>query len=237
MAFPSADIIEKDETLSTNDDARELALAGAPQGTAVLARRQSQGRGRAGRTFASPEGGLYLSVVLRPQRPPASWALLPLLGGAVVASVLRMEHGVDARVKWPNDILLGSEKLGGILVETRWGAEAFAIVGIGLNIGAVPEGVEGATALLRHGAAPDARALGLALRDALVERVARWEREGDAPLLSEIRRACVTLGRDVVWEEKVGRAVDITSDGALVVEADDGTRARIVAGDVRLRLR
>lgn len=175
-----------------------------------------------------------MSVVLRPKREPGAWSLLPLLAGVVVVGALRA-HGFDAWVKWPNDILLGDEKLGGVLVESRWGEAPFAVVGIGLNLAQAPRGVEGATALALHGAALEARALAAEVRDALVARVDRWERQGDAPLLSDVRVVCATLGREVVWEEKKGRAVDIAGDGALVVEAEDGTRSRVVAGDVRLK--
>ncbi|MFA5862310.1 MAG: biotin--[acetyl-CoA-carboxylase] ligase [Candidatus Thermoplasmatota archaeon] len=234
MGSPSADLITKDVTGSTNDDARDLALAGAPAGTAVLARSQSHGRGRAGRSFDSPEGGLYLSVVLRPKLAPEEWSLLPLLAGVVVASALRT-RGFDAWVKWPNDILLHGEKVGGVLVESRWGNEAFAIVGIGLNLARAPDGIDGVTALARHGEAPDAGALAVELRDALVARVGHWERDGSGPLLSDVRSLCASLGREVVWEEEAGRAVDVADDGALVVELRGGARRRVLAGDVRLR--
>ena len=140
-----ASLHEKDETTSTNDDAKALAERGAPMGDAVLARSQTRGRGRASRSFLSPEGGLYLSVVLRPRRPPDEWSLVPLMAGAVVARELRRD-GFDARLKWPNDVLLGAEKVGGILVESRWGDSPFAVVGIGLNVDRVPE-VPSATSL------------------------------------------------------------------------------------------
>lgn len=219
---------EKDETASTNDDARELALAGAPHGTAVLARAQTRGRGRAGRSFASPPGGLYLSVVLRPRAPPHRWALLPLVAGARVAATLGA-LGHDARVKWPNDILLGDKKLGGILVESRLGAQPFAVVGVGLNLGTAPLPD---AARLGPGA-PAPRALAERLIAALVEGAAQLDADPEAAL-ADVRARCATLGRKVEWEEEEGLAVDVAEDGALVVEAQ-GARRRIVAGDVRLR--
>ena len=170
-----ASLHEKDETTSTNDDAKDLAERGAPMGEAVLARRQTRGRGRAGRAFVSPEGGLYLSVVLRPRRPPDEWGLVPLLAGVVVAHELRRD-GYDARLKWPNDILLSGKKLGGVLVESRWGEAPFAVVGIGLNVEGVPD-VTDATSLASWQARarpPPARALAERLVTALVERTLRW---------------------------------------------------------------
>jgi len=226
---------ETEETGSTNDDAKDLAERGAPAGAAVLARRQTRGRGRAGRSFLSPEGGLYLSVVLRPKLPPGEWGLVPLMTGVVVAGELRRD-GFDARVKWPNDVLVAGKKAGGILVESRWGESPYAVVGIGMNLDRVPD-VPDATALAAHGAPPAARALAERLVAALVERTTRWEREGRAPLLAEVRANCDTIGRRVGWADGEGVAVDVDGDGALVVELEGGERRRIVAGDVRVSLR
>ena len=226
-------LIEKEETQSTNDDAHALAQAGAASGTAVLALRQARGRGRAGRTFASPEGGLYLSVVLRPRLEPAQWSLLPLASGLAVVEELRA-RGFDAGLKWPNDVMLAGRKLGGILVESRWGREPFAVVGIGLNLTEAP--VEEATALARHGAVPERRTLAEALVARLVALVDAWARDGPADVLKGVRAACVTLGREVAWEKGEGVAVDVAEDGALVVRVAGG-HERVLAGDVRLRVR
>lgn len=225
-------LVEKEETESTNDDARDLALKGAPHGAAVLARAQTRGRGRAGRAWASPEGGLYLSVVLRPTLPPHKWSLLPLAVGSAVASHLR-GLGFAAGLKWPNDVLLAGRKAGGILMESRLGADPFIVVGLGLNLHAapVPEGA----ALAHHGRAPDRLELAEALRLEIVRAHDALEKEGPAPALEGIRARCVTLGRRVAWEEGEGRAVDVAEDGTLVVEKEDGARARVVAGDVRVR--
>ncbi|HUR67758.1 MAG TPA: biotin--[acetyl-CoA-carboxylase] ligase [Candidatus Thermoplasmatota archaeon] len=226
-------LVEKEETGSTNDDARELAAAGAPHGALVLAGAQRAGRGRAGRSFLSPVGGLYASVVLRPRAPPHHWSVLPLVVGAAAAGALR-ERGFPVELKWPNDLMIGGRKLGGVLVESRMGAEAFAIAGLGLNVAQAPRGVEHATALAEHGAPPEMRALAEAVRGALLARAARLDAEGPAGVLHEVRALCGTLGRRVVWEEGEGVAVDVAEDGALVVEVD-GAPARVVAGDVKLR--
>lgn len=228
-------LVEKAETGSTNDDARELALAGAPHGAAVLASRQLAGRGRAGRAFASPVGGLYLSVVLRPTSPPASWSVLPLLVGAGAASALR-RLGCPAELKWPNDIMLGARKLGGVLVESRLGPESFAIAGLGLNVRASPADVPEATSLAAYTRPPDARALAEDVRAAILARVARLDAGGPRAVMPETRALCGTLGRRVEWEKGEGLAVDVDDAGALVVDSD-GERMRIVAGDVRVRAR
>lgn len=226
-------LVVKEETASTNDDARDLALGGAPPGTAVLAHVQTAGRGRAGRNFLSPKGGLYLSVVLRPRAPPHHWSVLPLVAGAAVASTLR-ERGFPVEIKWPNDLMLAGRKLGGLLVESRFGSEAFCVVGIGVNLESAP--LADATALARHAPVPPARALAEAIVPALAARAARLDAEGPRALLPEVRALCGTLGRRIEWEKGEGIATDVAEDGALVVDAG-GARIRVVAGDVRLKVR
>ena len=228
-------LVEKEETGSTNDDAREAALAGAPHGATFLAARQRAGRGRDGRSFLSPEGGLYMSVVLRPRAPPHHWSVLPLLVGAGAAAALR-HQGVPAELKWPNDLMLGGDKLGGVLVESRMGRESFAIAGIGLNLERAPADLPRATALATHGRVPERRALAEAVSGAVVARVARLDAEGARGVLPEVRALCGTLGRKVEWEKGEGVAVDVAEDGALVVEAAGETQ-RVVAGDVRIKVR
>ena len=227
-------LVEKTQTASTNDDARALAASGAPHGTAVVADRQTSGRGRAGRTFASPEGGLYLSVVLRPTAPPHHWAVLPLLAGAAAASTLR-ERGFPVETKWPNDLLMCGRKLGGILVESRMAPDPYAIVGVGANVRTSPPDVPYTTCLAEHGVAPDVRALAEDVRLAIVARVARLDVDGPRGVLSEVRALCGTLGRRIVWEKGDGVAVDVAEDGALLVDMG-GAVVRVVAGDVRLKV-
>lgn len=225
-------LIQKDATGSTNDDARALALDGAPSGTAVLASEQSSGRGRAGRSWLSPAGGLYLSVVLRPKAPPARWGLLPCALGAAAARVLRGE-GYPVDVKWPNDLLVGQDKLGGILMETRLDERPFAVVGLGLNLTGAP--MEGATSLARIKApAPAASELAEELRGAFVATLEKLDAGKVGDLQAEVREVCASLGRRVEMEEGWGVAVDVDVDGALLVESD-GVVRRVVAGDVRLR--
>jgi BirA family biotin operon repressor/biotin-[acetyl-CoA-carboxylase] ligase len=225
-------LVEKAETGSTNDDARQLALSGAAHGTAVLAARQTKGRGRAGRSWVSPEGGLYLSVVLRPALPPHKWALLPLAVGSAVVGLLR-DEGFPVDLKWPNDVLLAGRKAGGILMESRLGPEPFLVVGLGLNLGEAP--LPEAAALARSGAPADRRGLAEPLRRRIVEALERLEKEGPGPTLDEVRARCVTLGRRVAWDEGEGTAVDVAEDGTLLVERREGGMARVTVGDVRVR--
>lgn len=227
-------LVEKEETGSTNDDARELAASGAAHGTAVLAARQTRGRGRSGRAWVSPPGGLYLSVVLRPRLPPHRWALLPLAVGNAVVARLR-EAGFEADLKWPNDVLLHGRKVGGILMESRLGPEPFVVVGLGLNLDHAP--LPESTGLSVHGTPPERRALAESLRVRIVGALDRLQDEGPEPTLAEVRARCVTLGRRVAWDEGEGLAIDVSEDGSLLVERAEGAGlARIVAGDVRIRV-
>ncbi len=125
------------ETASTNDIARDWALAGAPDGAVVLAGRQTQGRGRRERTWESPAGmGLYASFILRPGWPVEQASHLAVLAGMAAYGVLEAAGVPCLRVKWPNDILANGRKLAGVLVEPRVGGERieFAVAGIGINV-------------------------------------------------------------------------------------------------------
>lgn len=118
---------------STQDEAIRLAHAGAPEGTLVVAGRQTRGRGRVGRTWFSPAGaGLYASVVLRPPVPPAKWPALSVLAGVAVVEEIQRLGVVGARLKWPNDALIEGRKVAGILTEAFPDA-GFAVLGLGLN--------------------------------------------------------------------------------------------------------
>ena len=238
------------ETGSTNDVAREQARAGAPEGTVIVADRQTQGRGRRGRAWASPAGtGLWFSILLRPPIPPREAPLLALLAAAAVREAVA-EAGATVLIKWPNDVVaLVGRKLAGILVEMDATHDRIrhCVVGIGVNVNQRPEDFP-----------PELRAEAVSVRGLAgrpVERVpllqailagfaARYRQaleSGFGPLLDEVRRHSATLGRDVwvvettgeVWE---GRAVAIQGDGALLVQPAGGGPARAVyAADVSIR--
>lgn len=233
--FPPLQILE--EVGSTNDEARALALAGASSGAAVAARRQTAGRGRRGHTWASPEGNLYLSVLLRPAVPPSK---LPGLAAACGLGVLDALDGFGLsnapQLKWPNDVLARNRKLAGILVEAGRdeAGEAFAICGVGINVESAPADL-GAICLADLGAAPSFSALAEALRGCIVERVGAWVAAGGIEPLSGIRDDYLArlawLGKEVVALSPEGcvlcrgnlLAVDLW--GRAVVEAPDGPRS------------
>jgi BirA family transcriptional regulator, biotin operon repressor / biotin---[acetyl-CoA-carboxylase] ligase len=225
--------VEFHETIpSTNARARELAREGANE-VLVVADEQTGGRGRLDRTWSSPSGGIYASLLLRPDLSPARVPLLTLAAAVAVTGVAR-DLGVDAGIKWPNDVLVGpaERKLAGILTEMEGEADrvSWVIVGIGLNanIGAA-DLPEGGTSLAVE-VEPVER------RSVVASVVDRFEAFRGSPdtILDAWRTHALTLGREVRIEtraeEIVGRAVDVEGPGTLVVETESGTR-RVHAGD------
>lgn len=219
-------------TDSTNTRARELAAAGAPDGTLVTADEQSAGRGRQGRAWSAPaHTSLLCSLVLR-EPPP----LLPLIAGVAVADTVDRQAtagGSGALIKWPNDVLLDGRKVAGILVEARPQAD-WAVLGIGLNVAV-------SIAQLPPELRDRAGTLGLpptAIEPVLTELLAALERRLAAPAeaaLESLRARDALLGRDVGWEDGRGLAAGIDRDGRLLVDAGHG-RVALDAGEVHLRV-
>jgi BirA family biotin operon repressor/biotin-[acetyl-CoA-carboxylase] ligase len=231
------------ETLgSTNDEAKALARAGAPEGTLVWAGEQTAGRGRRGRTWLSPPGNLYLSLVLRPEGAPVRAAQLGFVTALGLGDALALLAGpaFKLRYKWPNDILVNGRKLAGILLESENAASDrvdFVVAGIGVNIAAAPEDVEfPATSLAAEGVAgiTPAVLLGGFVRHFDIW-ARRWREAGFAPVRAAWLARASGLGERVrVRLERgtlFGRFLDLDADGALVLEGEGGRR-RIAAGEV-----
>lgn len=219
MATPySVTVLE--EVASTQDLARSEAEAGTP--AVVVAGRQTSGRGRSGAEWETAPRAVAVSVAFRPARPSQRWALIPLMAGVAARRCL----GEHVALKWPNDLLVGEAKVGGILVEASGG---LMVAGLGLNL-YWPHPPDGAGAL--HEADPGAGAgpeLAQAWAAELVDLVdgEPWPRE-------EYEGACTTLGRDITWEPGGrGRAIGIGDDGSLHVVDDTGTERTLSAGAVR----
>ncbi|HEY7951780.1 MAG TPA: biotin--[acetyl-CoA-carboxylase] ligase [Solirubrobacteraceae bacterium] len=226
-------------TTSTNDRARELVIAGAPHGTLVTADEQTAGRGRMGRSWSAPPGSsLLMSLLLRDAPSP-----LPLLAAVAVCDVV----GPEARVKWPNDIVIEEpgtssaegatlRKLAGILTEGR-PQEGWAVLGIGLNvavrIGDLPPELRGTAATL--GLAPEAVEPTLA---ALLAALERRLAEPPPATLDAWRKLDALRGREVSWiegeKQRYGRAEGIDDSGRLLVTTADGSSATLDAGEVLL---
>src|SRR5690606_13617378 len=225
---------------STNRLLRTLAEDGAPEGAVVVADAQTAGRGRRGRGWVSaPGAGIWMSVLLRPRLDPRRAGLLTLMTAVAVREAVDTAAGVETRIKWPNDLLLGDRKLGGILIEAAAGAGSlrYAIVGIGLNVrppagGFPPEAGPAAGTLAEAAGREPSRP---ELTAALCRSLARWYRRltaGDeAGVLDAWRR-----GASWLWGRRVavhtgpgggsfaGIAVDVAPDGGLIVATDRGER-------------
>jgi BirA family biotin operon repressor/biotin-[acetyl-CoA-carboxylase] ligase len=215
------------ELPSTSDLLIRLAAAGEPEGLAVLAHRQTAGRGRDGRAWVSPPGNLHLSVLLRPAVPARQAPLFALLGGVALAEALAgfCDDPAALRLKWPNDVLLADAKLGGMLCETATDAAGrieWLVYGFGANLAAAPALGDRATIALPRPVAPE-RAAAALLRSLTAWRarpaaeiIAAWVARGPAP------GSLLTL-RTASGESR-GRYAGLGPDGALLL--DDGTGPR-----------
>jgi len=218
---------------STQELAFALAAAGAADGVVVVAEAQTAGRGRRGRRWVDEAGAsLLASVVVRTRLAPPVQPLLSYAAAVAVVDTLRRAAGLEARVKWPNDVLVRGRKVAGILLEARDGV---VVVGIGLNVGqqSFPRELAGrATSVaLETGRREDREAL----LGVLLEELDRWrgvlERDGFEPVRARWRAAAHTLGRTIRVDGATGVAVDLDAEGALVVDGDGGRR-RVVAGEL-----
>lgn len=228
-------------TPSTNGVVAEAARAGAPEGLVVVAESQTAGRGRLGREWVSPpRAGVTVSVLLRPAvRDTAEWGWLPLLTGLAVVSALRARAGLpEASVKWPNDVLVGGDKVAGVLVEVA--APGAAVVGLGLNVTTTAAELPAdrpASSLALEGATTTDR--DTVLRAVLRELELTYERWHVDPerLRADYRAACSTLGRAVRMtlsdgSSGAGVAEGVDDAGRLQVRDSGGGLTAYSSGDV-----
>jgi BirA family biotin operon repressor/biotin-[acetyl-CoA-carboxylase] ligase len=224
------------EVSSTMDTAKELARKDCPDFTVVVAGRQTRGRGRLKRQWLSDDGGLYFTLVLRPDIPVLLSSRVNFLASLTLARVLRELFQIDAAVKWPNDILVDGHKISGMLseLEAETDRVLFISIGMGINVNNDPSGVEpGASSLKKITGREISKKMLLARF--LAEFEERIKRADFENVISEWKRYTVTLNRRVkiVTHKEVseGLAVDVEQDGALILELADGTRKKIVYGD------
>ena len=225
---------------STMDVARELARKGAAEGTLVVAERQTQGRGRLSRQWQSPPGGIYFTIILRPKITPIYAPRLNLMASVAVADTIRELLGMDARLKWPNDVLVGGRKVCGILAEMDAETDSvnFVNVGVGINANSAISQLDSATSLKAELGKKISRKEFLA---SLLAEISRQYALLTGPeLLERWKSLSATLNRRVkvtaLGEIIEGQAVDIDASGALLVKDKDGMVRTALAGDcVHLR--
>jgi len=230
-----------DSLASTMDGAMQLGIKSAPEGTIVLAETQSKGRGRMGRDWVSPKyKGIYFSLILRPQIPPQQLPILTLLTAVSICEALESNYSLEAKIKWPNDIFIENKKLGGILTELNAEMDQvrFVVIGIGLNINNDRKSLmPSATSVFAEKGEIFNRVkiLQLILKS-IEENYFLLKSKGPDFIIDRWRHRNITLGRRVKIsfhkEHIEGQAVDIDSDGALLLRKDSGITQRVTAGDV-----
>jgi BirA family biotin operon repressor/biotin-[acetyl-CoA-carboxylase] ligase len=224
------------EVSSTMDTAKDLARKYCPDFTVVVAGRQTRGRGRLRRQWLSDDGGLYFTMVLRPEIPVLLSSRVNFLASLTMARVLRELFQIDAAVKWPNDILVDGRKISGMLseLEAETDRVLFINIGMGINVNNDPSGVEPGASSLKKITGREISKIMLLTRF-LVEFEKRLKKAEFENVISEWKKYTVTLNRRVkiVTHQEVseGLAVDVEPDGALVLELTDGSRKKIVYGD------
>lgn len=223
---------------STNLVLRRMAGTAA-DGTAVAALEQSAGRGRSGRSFLSPAGGLYLSMLLRPDVEAERLPTLTPVAGVAVCRAIERVCGVSGAIKWPNDVVLGGKKICGILVESVFGSGApCVIVGIGVNANTreFPAELRAIAGSIRDvtGRDCDLEELAAVLMEELDACYAAWL-AGTDEALEEYRRRCLTVGREVLVGGRRGFARAIGEDYSLLVGYPDGTQEAVRFGEVSVR--
>lgn len=231
-----------DQLDNTNDEAKRRAARGAPDGTIILARRQTAGRGRRGRSWESPEGNLYASLLLRPDYDAQEAAQLSFVTALAVATTVRAILPAEKRValKWPNDVLVEGRKISGILLESAPGGGHldWVIIGCGINITTHPELARGrATSLMAEGASPLTPETLLAnLVLALHGGIARWQTNGFAPVREAWLASAHGIGRPIEvrlpGETLRGTFAALDESGALKLELAGGGQRLVTGGEV-----
>ena len=221
---------------STMDIAVDLARQGAGEGTLVFAARQELGRGRQGRRWESPEGGAYFSLILKPLRPAAEVPQLSLVAGLAVAEVIRELTKRSPAIRWPNDVLIDSKKVAGLLVEAREGA---VILGVGINVTAdLTQLPDTAMSLAALGVSADPCEVAAAVCRHIDRWYDVWTAKGFAPIRDALRPCLSHIGgivRLTTGTEQIeGQAVDLDEHGRLVVRLDSGMLRPFDAGEVTL---
>jgi len=242
-------VVYYDEVTSTQDIADKLARSGAGEGTIVIAKSQSMGRGRKRRPWASGSNGIYLSIILRPQLKPGYVVQIPMVVGVALVTAINTITSLNARIKWPNDIIVNGKKVAGILTEmsSEMDRVNYVITGIGINlntdISEFPDEIKATATSLKEESGHMLSGLQL-IRSFLEELDKVYEifiKEGFSPIAVEWKRLNNTIGANVrVFDgeiEILGRALDIDDEGFLIIVSESGSKIRILSGDVSLRHR
>ena len=224
------------EISSTNELAKEVAR-NSENGTVILAMIQTEGRGRLSRPWASPPGGIWMSLILKPKMPLSQVHQINMAVSVAVSKSIQNLYGLDAGIKWPNDILINERKVCGILMEVSAQVDRldYAVVGLGINanvdVSGFPEEWKSTSIGHQLGVVVSRAEL---IQKILLEVEAAYERMNSTEIYEEWRRRSITLGRHVriksITGDLIGVAEDLLKDGALCLKTKEG-RKHILAGD------
>jgi len=236
------------EVGSTNEWAKELARLGASEGTVAIAETQTHGRGRTGRKWISPRGGLWFSVILRPKLSPQDTTKLTFVASLAVVEVLHKLYRLSAETKWPNDVIVNGRKICGILSEMATSGRdvSFVVVGIGVDVNFNVERFFPASFRPFATSVQDELGRKVSLEELFRTLLEKLEGiyglltgKGFCPVLEEWKRYAGFLGHEVEVSDHDGKicglAFDVDQEGALVLRLEDGTLKHVLAGDVSLR--
>ncbi len=223
---------------STNRVAKELARKGVKHGSIVVAEVQTHGRGRLGRSWESAPGGVYMSIILRPDMHPAQVTLLTLLAGVAVIRGIKRACNVEVGLKWPNDIMVSDCKLGGVLCEMEGESEHvdFVVIGIGVDVNCEASvGIPTTSLRAESGGYVSITGIIQAVLEEFEMLYTEFQIE-PAGFLPEYKKYCLTLGHMVSAQghrrSVTGRAVDISPGGGLMVEGKSGRVEEVVSGEI-----
>lgn len=235
------------ELKSTNIMAKEKALyraEGIGEGSLIIAERQSAGKGRLGREWFSPAGGIWLSIILFPQLPPSYISRITLMTAVAIVKAIKICTQIKSQIKWPNDILINEKKVCGILTEMSAELDIinWVVVGIGINVNMdhrkFPENIQANTISLKEVSGKEVLRVKL-LQTFLQEFEKYYEslkRRESSSILREWKLCSHTLGRKIRVDmgERIitGEAVDINEEGALILKKEDGALIKIISGTI-----
>ena len=244
MSAPQPDLptgchlIALDSVGSTNEEAKTLALSGAEAGTVVWAREQIANRGRHGRTWNSPRGNLYLSILQRPDCRPADAPQMGFVTGVALADALGKLTDIPVALKWPNDLMINGKKASGILLESAANADgqlAWLVIGVGVNVEIFPSDLPDVTSLHAAGATLSVEELLRVFLERLFWYTEQWRQHGFPAIREQWLSFALPAGTDMRVRlpegDVFGRFSSIDTRGSLLLDTNNGSR-RIDMGDV-----
>jgi BirA family biotin operon repressor/biotin-[acetyl-CoA-carboxylase] ligase len=245
-SFIGRQVIFRETTDSTQNIAVSLASKPGSHGTVVIAEQQKSGRGRQKRKWLSPKGGVWLSVILKPAIPTAKITLLPFVAALAVCDAIKAT-GLDARLKWPNDVMISGKKVAGILLDISAEADQvnYAVIGIGINanvdsaaVSARLDGIKITSISDELGRSTSRLDLTRSLLENLERYYVEMEQHGAGAILQKWKKSSDMLGRKVAVTQNgktiQGIAADVNDDGSLLLRTDQGD-IRVVSGDINVR--